>query len=366
MNARRLNRTATAWLALAALAVATASSAPGDKATRAAFFEAFEVKLQAEPPAWANVDGEPLFTFTWLTDVHLNPAGVELFTKTLHYIGEELDPDLVVITGDNNYVAAPDDPDKPEPLSLRRQRFFKALLDEHLEAPYAIIPGDNWPQDFEQVFGPFQYSFNCGGLHLVFASVDRADHREEGLAVFDEPTWAWLRGDLQGNRDRPALFLMHEPPVPPTFLDAGRLQKLLDQYPNVLAGLHGHMHVDMQIDTPVRPYLTCPAFDPGLRGGMKHVQVYRHALILRTLAYNQAEQRFELVNKWQKIDIPAALGAKLHKPAADAPIKQDYDALAAHPHLDAPELGQRKQELIGPLMEFVTTHLADMMAKPDK
>lgn len=348
-------------MALFVLAVAVAAQAQAADAGRTSartsvfsLFQPFEVRRQSQPPAWANVDEEPLFTFTWLTDVHLNESCVQFFIDTLRYIEDQLDPDLVVITGDNNYAAVPADPKAPEPLSLRRHRFLKALLDEHLKTPYAIIPGDNWPHDFEKVFGPFQYSFNCGGLHFVCASIDRADHRAEGLAVFDESTLAWLRRDLQQNGDRPALILMHEPILPPTFLDAGRLQRLLDDYPNVLAGFHGHLHVDMQVDSPVRPYLVCPALRPALQGqgGMKHVTVYRHALILRTLEYNQADQRFEKVNKWQKIDVPPALRAKLHKPRPGAPVIEDLDAVEAHPHRDDPELFKRKQELIGPAMAF--------------
>ena len=354
------------WLAVAAVAATVAASAadqqlPQEAAKR--FFEAFEVKTQPKPPPWAAPDAEPLFSFTWLSDVHLSPGRVAFFTEALRYIDDELNPDLIVFTGDNNYVAAPADPDQPEPQSLRRQRFLRGLLDEHLKTPYAIIPGDNWPQGFEQAFGPFQYSFDCGGLHFLFAAADRADHRKEGLAVLDDPTWQWLRSDLEAHREQPVIFLMHEPAVPPTFLDAGRLQKLLDEYPNVLAGFHGHLHADLHVDTPARPYLVCPSFEPRLRGGFKHVLVYKHALILHTLGYDDAEQRFVFVNKWQKIDVPEPLRAKLHSPKPGGPIKQNYDALTAHPHREAPELGERQQELIGPALQFLSTHLPGVMAQ---
>jgi len=314
-----------------------------------------------EAPAWAKIDRSPLFTFTWFTDVHLSPARKEFFAAALKQIDVELKPDLVVITGDNNYVAEPDDPTDPQPRSLRRQRFFKAFLDEHLETPYAIIPGDNWPQDFEKVFGPCQYSFNFGGLHMVFASIDRADHRSEGLAVFDEPTWGWLRRDLEQNRDRPTIFLMHEPVLPPTFLDAGKLRTLLDEYPNVLAGFHGHLHIDLQVNSPVRPYLTAPMLRPTAYSGLKHIKVYRDVLIVRTLEYNPTSRRLEMVNKWQKVDVPRKLGDKLHKLEPGEPVIKDLDAVPAHEHLDDPKLAERRQELIGLAMEFFRQQLPALL-----
>jgi len=320
-------------------------------------FNAFQVELQPEPPEWATVDHEPLFSFTWLTDVHLSPARLQFFKDTLKYIDDQLKPDLVMITGDNNYMAVPDDPADPQPLSLRRHRFLKTVLDDHLKTPYAIIPGDNWPLDFEKVFGPLQYSFNCGGMHFIFASADRACHGTEGLAVFDESTLAWLAGDLEKNRDRPTIFLMHEPVVPPTFLDAGRLERLLDKHMNVLAGFHGHLHVDMHVNSPVRPYLVCPALRQNPSGGLKHIKVYRHALILRTLEYNQASGRLEEVNKWQKIDVPPNLGVKLHNPEPGVPAIENHDAVPIHPHTNDPKLIERKQELLGPAMDFFRQQL---------
>ena len=324
-------------------------------------FMGFQVVQLPEAPAWAKIDQPPLFTFTWLTDVHLSPARTQFFAAALHQIDAELKPDLVVITGDNNYVAEPDDPENPQPRSLRRHRFFKKFLDEHLKTPYAIIPGDNWPENFEKVFGPCQYSFDFGGLHMVFASIDRADHRSEGLAVFGEPTWAWLRSDLEQNRDRPTIFLMHEPVLPPTFLDAGELRKLLDKYPNVLAGFHGHLHIDMQVDSPIRSYLTCPALRARPHSGLKHVKVYRHALIVRTLEYDPTSKRLEMVNKWQKVDVPLQLGGKLHKLEPGAPLMKDLDVVPAHEHLDDPKLAERRQELVALAMDFFRQQLPALL-----
>ena len=81
----------------------------------------------------------------------------------------------MLITGDNNFLeAAPANPKQPESLGLRRQRFLKQFLQEHLKTPYVLIPGNNWPEEFDKVFGAKQYSFDCGGLHFMLVDADRA------------------------------------------------------------------------------------------------------------------------------------------------------------------------------------------------
>ena len=54
------------------------------------------------------------------------------------------------------------------------------------------------------------------------------------------------------------------------------------------------------------------------------VKVYRHALILRTVEYNEAERRYQEVMKWQKIDVPAPLRASLHRPRSGRFKMQNY------------------------------------------
>jgi hypothetical protein len=154
------------------------------------------------PTADDVANAAPLGSFAWVTDMHLDGSRLEYTAEAFRQLRTEWKPHFVLITGDNNaHPAAPgettpadppglggliSDPaahrhlpalrmaDEPESLGFRRQRFLRAFLDEHLQLPYAIIPGDNWPQDFDLVFGPKQYSFDWCGLHFLLLAPDRS------------------------------------------------------------------------------------------------------------------------------------------------------------------------------------------------
>jgi hypothetical protein len=312
----------------------------------------FEVRPLSQQPAWARIEKPPLFTFVWLTDIHLNGSRLDYTRQALKVVTEQFKPDFAVITGDNCAYAPAAPEANTQPLSLRRQLFLKAFLDEHLKLPYAMIPGDNWPYDFDKVFGPSQYSFDVGGLHMMFLSLDQADYRKEGLAVFNEQTWQWIRSDLARNRDRPGIVLLHEPIVPPTFIDAGKLRALLDQYPNVIAAFHGHMHHDMQLLKGVRPSVMAPVLGAGATHGFKMVRVYPHALIMDTYEYDKQTRSFKHASKWQKIDVPKTLRSKLIKPTGEL-LKTNFDKVPAPPHQDVPELAERSGELGEQILTFL-------------
>jgi hypothetical protein len=166
--------------------------------------------------------------------------------------------------------------------------------------------------------------------------------------------------DLERHGDRPTLVLLHEPIVPPTFLDAGRLRELLDRHPNVLAGLHGHVHQDMQWLDRVRPYLVCPALGPGSPPGFKTVKVYRQALIVETYVLEADTGRWVHASKWQRVEVPPALRARLSTPVGPfAPA--DDDAVPAHPHRDRPELAARQPELRQLVGRFLTREIVAAM-----
>ena len=205
-----------------------------------------------------------------------------------------------------------------------------------------VLPGDNWPQGFERVFGPAQQSFDYGGLHFLLTAPDRSYHGKglEGLSVFDERTWQWMRRDLEKNRDRPVVVALHEPIFPPTFLEATRLRGLLKDYPNVIAVLQGHLHADMDLRADGRAYLVAPALGPGHPPAMKHVLVYRHALIVRTVEYDATADGFRLVAKWQKIDVPERLRARLKRPPVGGFRKEQPDAVPPHAHRDDARAGR--------------------------
>jgi hypothetical protein len=171
--------------------------------------------------------------------------------------------------------------------------------------------------------------------------------------VFDEPTWDWMRKDLQRNKDRPALFMMHESIAPPSFLGADRMRKMLEEHPNVIAAFCGHLHADVQFRSGGLTYLVCPGLGPNPRHGFKIVKVYREALILRTVEYDAENQQFEKVMKWQRVDIPESLQASVHRPLDREFKKRNYSEVPPHPRRNDPQLIERSLELIGPLMRFL-------------
>ncbi len=303
------------------------------------------------PKSSAPLDGSqtPLWSFAWVSDMHLDPSRLEFTAKTLQYISTELKPHFVLFTGDNNaQPAAIVDPAKPESLGLRRQRFLKAFLQEHLKTPYVVIPGDDWPEDFDKVFGPKQYSFDYGGLHFLLLAPDRIHHgnRYEGLSVFDKPTLDWIGRDLERSRDKPTVAVIHEPIYPPTFLDAPILRELIDRRPNVFAALQGHLHVDMEHHKKGKTYLVAPSLGKSSPQAFKLVSVYPAGLIVRTVVYEKSDNRFKTLERLQKIEVAKPLQEKLTAPPGTGFTMSAYDAVPAHPLIDDPTLATRAGELI--------------------
>lgn len=320
--------------------------------------EQLEVKPLATKPDWAKIDEPPLFTFAWISDFHLSGSNLELTKRVLRYVDTRLKPDFVMITGDNNaYVPKLRNSRGAPPLSLRRQRFLKQFLADNLDTPYVIIPGDNWPQHFEYVFGAFQFSFDYGGMHFLFSSLDRCAYGVEGRAVFDKSTFKWMHDDLTASKDRPTLFMLHETILPPSFLDAVKTRRMLEAHQNVIASFCGHLHVDVDVRSAGIAHLICPSTGRSPRRGFKFAKVHRHAVILHTLEYNEAASRYEKVNKWQKIDIPKQLRAALHKPAGKKFRKLNYRRIPPHPRKSDPTLMKRTLELVAPLAAFFAEFL---------
>jgi len=351
--------------------------------------QGMEIQPQAEEPVWAKFESPPLFTFVWMSDFHLDGSRLELVKQAFRYVDQELAAHFVMITGDNNaYAPEFEHQGRVPPVTLRRQIIMQRFLDQNLHTPYVIIPGDDWPQDFEKVFGAFQFSFDFGGMHFLFTAPDRCTYGVEGRAVFDEPTWDWMRLDLKRNKDRPTLFMMHETIAPPSFLDADKTRRMLEEHPNVIASFCGHLHADVafemarrgQQDGPAHStlarrasegdsapvprlrvglvsgglkYLVCPGLGLNPRHGFKVVKVYRKALILRTVEYNAEKRQFEKVMKWQRVDIPESFQAGLHEPKGRRFKKQNYSELPPHPRKSDPQLIERSLELVGPLMRFL-------------
>lgn len=312
-------------------------------------------------PDWAKADRQPLWSFAWVSDMHLDGSRLEYTAKAFRHIDSELKPHFVLFSGDNNAQPAPPaDPEKPESMGVRQQRFLKSFLQEHLKAPYVLITADNWTEGFNEVFGPHQYSFDCGGLHFILLDPDRVYHGRgfEGLSAFNKTTWEWLKRDLDRNRESPTVVALHEPICPATFLDARALRNLLNRYPNVVAVLQGHLHVDIDRRRDGRAYLTCPSLGKPPVRGMKLVQVHPEGLVLRTVVYKPSDDRFEMTDRRQCIEIPKPLGERLAAPGGPKFVMSRYDAVPAHPIVSDPTLVLRMGELF---MEAANSMNQDML-----
>jgi hypothetical protein len=308
-------------------------------------------------PAWVDVSRRPLWSFAWVSDMHMDGSRLDYIAKAFRHIDAEMKPHFVLFNGDNNaQPAPPKDPAKPEPLGERQQLFLKTFLHEHLRSPYVLITMDDWTEGFDKVFGPHQYSFDCGGLHFILLDPDRFYHGPgfEGLSVFDKRTWQWLEQDLERNRKLPTLVALHEPIYPATFLDAKPLRKLLNRYPNVVAVLQGHLHVDIERRCEGRTYLVCPSLGVPPARSMKLVHVYPEGLVLRTVAYRQSDDRFEMTDRVQCVEIPKPLRDGLAAPTGPKFVQAHYNTIPAHPILSDPSLAIRVGELISQAAETIS------------
>jgi hypothetical protein len=307
----------------------------------------------AVTPEWASTTEPPLWSFAWVSDMHLDGSVLQYEANAMHYIREELKPHFVLLTGDNNAEPAPPtDAKNPESVGVRQQRFLKAFLEEHLKLPYVLVTADNWVEGFDTVFGPHQYSFDCGGLHFLLVDPDRIYHggptgpEYEGLSVFDKSTWDWMRQDLERHREMPTIVALHEPIYPPTFLDAPPLRALVERNPNVVAVFQGHLHVDLDRRCNGVAYLVAPALGKLPAKAMKFVQVYPRGLVVRTIHYNRAAGRFEMRDRRQVIEIAQPWRDKLTAPAGPRFSMAGYNSIPAHPIVIDPTLANRVGELV--------------------
>ncbi|MBN2296100.1 MAG: metallophosphoesterase [Pirellulales bacterium] len=325
----------------------------------------FSPKTYPQPPDWAQAGQEPLFRFAWLSDMHLDATRSKMIAEAFAYIDERVKPDFVLITGDNNAAAIPN---SSKSKGLRRQEFLKAFLQKHLKTPYAIIPGDNWPQDFEKVFGPRQYSFDHGGVHFMLTSLDRGSGgKHEGLSVFNEETWDWMKADLDKNKEKPTIIALHEPVYPPTFLDAPRMQKLLAKHSNVLACFHGHLHADLEFQSSGGPKsILCPALGPGRPSAMKEVLVLKDIIVIRTIEYTPSDHKskFAYANKWQRIDIPIPLSCGIKQPEPVMQFSENYSATSENPFVLDATLVKRLPELFVIVQQFLREQVGKSTGVP--
>jgi hypothetical protein len=322
-----------------------------------ALARSMEVKPLPAEPDWARAETAPLLRFAWLSDFHLDGGErTPMIRAACQAVRDEIRPHFAVFTGDNSAYDPPVSGERAAlPQSLRRHLAFREFLTAELgDLPVAIAHGDNWPWDGEKVFGPTRFSFSAAGLHLIVLEPDRRARGTEGCAVFDPSTWEWLAADLVAHRSQPTLVFLHENLVPPTFLDAPRLEQLLLRYPQVLATCTGHLHLDLEFRRNGLAHFVCPALAAGAPPGFKVVVLYPDRLVLNTWEYDSTAKRFRPSLRWQRLDIPAGeLRRSLRPVDTTRLLREGRNDMPAVPLIQDQALLQRQGELVLPMLEFL-------------
>ncbi len=299
----------------------------------------FEVTERAIPPKWGTRTKPPLFRIAWISDQHITDEDTaKISQQALEYIRDTIQPQAVVITGDNigySYRGQKE----PRP-ALRRQQEFQTMLKQTLgDIPFFVLPGDNWPEAFDQVFGATHYSFDLGGFHFIFNTVDCTGVRN-GCAKFSQETWQWLRDDLAKHASQPVVYLQHEPCLPPSFLDAPQLAELFDQTPQLMLALAGHLHLDLDFANGHWKQWVGPSVGRSHRPGFKVLAFYPDQILATSIEWDTTQQIFRQVNKFQRVKIPESWRANLHAPLPDE-LSKSYSGL---PH--APRMTDRQLDAL--------------------
>jgi hypothetical protein len=269
---------------------------PGARNRIAKALEDMEVKPQDPPPAWYDPAAEPLFRFVQMSDFHwfwlLQDSNTKgLLESAIDFVNDRVRPSFVAITGDN---AGLEDP--------AIEKGLKDLLDARLKARWFMIRGDNWPASFPGVFGSTRFAFECGGIRFVFTGLEQDDTTAQGVGRFLPDTWEWMEKELAPEGPLSVVLFLHENVQPPVFLDAPRLDALLEKSPAAAATFTGHLHFDLEFQAARVKHVLCPGFGPGKRHGLKVVEVHEKLLAVRTVEF--ADGAFRFVPKVQKVDLP--------------------------------------------------------------
>ena len=303
-----------------------------------------------EKPNWADHKGAPLFRVCWMSDLHLGEGNShELVTKACNLIRDVIKPEFVIINGDNNTMLVGDDlPEKfaKAPKKYQQQAWLKFFLEKELALPYEILPGDNDPEYFNDVFGSFHRTFDFGGFHFLLTGCD-VGGTQEGCSVFDETTMTWMKNNLKDNSSKPTFVVLHETVWPPFFIDATRTSNMLSDSPNVLALLSGHMHLDLDFERGTWRQLVCPSLGRSHRPAFKHLRFYNDMIIIES--YEWGGSSFKQAMKWQKIEIPR----KYRKGLKPARRKENASELPPTPKRVDKSLNERGNEQGNALMGFI-------------
>lgn len=316
----------------------------------------FEIRPLEQKPSWAEAESPPLFTVAWLSDLHITDQTSENLVRTACLqVSNELKPDLTFITGDN--CGLPEKllpPASGKSLGWRRHQWLYDFLRDSLAGDYVIIPGDNWPWDFEQVFGVDKRSFTLGGFHFIFVTPDQQAISKEGCVTFDEGTLAWLEKQIQQNSNKPTLLLMHEPIWPPAFLDAPKIRSLVDANQQIIGVLGGHLHLDLEFSSKHWKQWCCPAIGRSHNPAFKRISFYREKILLTSYEWSQEKSAFVLAAKWQQIIVPKSLRADLPNQAPEGGFAiENQQVMPPRARQKNPQLAERFAELSALNMSFM-------------
>jgi len=268
------------------------------------YIHSLELKTMAKP-AWAEATETPRMRVGWVSDMHIGCArGWDKRAQdAFAFMRDVAKVDWVLITGDTNATCRKG----KEPEAVRRHLYTKDFLSTTLRLPYVMVPGDNWPQGYEEVFGTRNRSYDCLGFHFVLLGADiRARGGNDACAVFTDETKRWIESDIAAHAGQPCFLVLHESVLPPCFLDAPFITKI-GRMPNVVAVLSGHLHLDLDFQEGAVRQLVCPGLGPSVIPAFKVMDFYDDKVILRNVELQAGTGTFEWVDKWQKIDIPPSL-----------------------------------------------------------
>lgn len=316
----------------------------------------FEIRPMAEKPAWAEPETSPLFTVAWLSDLHItDDTSEKLVRAACQRIRDELKPDLTFITGDNCGLPESRLQEHPEkPLGWRRHLWLKNFLQDELPGEYVLIPGDNWPWDFEKVFGADKRSFTVAGFQFIFLTPDQQALAKEGCLTFAEDTLAWLCEQIKANQDKPTLLVMHEPVWPPCFLDAPKIRSVADANAQILGVLGGHIHLDLEFTSKHWKQWCCPAIGRSHNPAFKRLQFYREQILMTSYEWNPDKKAFAQAPKWQRIEVPEKYRGNLPRQRPDTGfVMENLQEMSPRPRQKNPQLAGRFAELSSLNMNFM-------------
>lgn len=305
----------------------------------------FELKATNQPPEWAQRQDKPLFQMAWMCDMHIeSQQALEFNAMILRQIREKIHPIALIVGGDSWGLGN---------TPVKRQERFRNFLLENLgdDIGTIVIPGDNWPQGFDKVFGPSKFAFTVGGFRFICSAMDMAGSKN-GCSVFSLDTFNWLKTQLNQAGKAPVIYIQHEPVEPPMTISSPKLAEMLDNTPNAILALGGHMHLDLAFSRKHWQQWVCPSTIPKIKehSAFKVISFYRDAIICQNWQKEADSNTFSPVNKFLQVTIPAEFRDGLSE--TQKFTKEDFQAMPPRGLISDPELDAYSQELTQRLLQF--------------